>query len=94
MTTVLQLALLAGGLIGLGVALLILRLVPAQPDLTAALDNLAPERSLTRPLDTAPAPTNARDRVGLWVMRHLPVTSWGKAISSPTISAAIANHTG
>ena len=40
----LQLALVAGGLVGLGVALLVVRLVPAQPDLADALDRLAPAR--------------------------------------------------
>eukprot|EP00918_Siedleckia_nematoides_P009125 GHVU01019952.1.p2 GENE.GHVU01019952.1~~GHVU01019952.1.p2 ORF type:complete len:302 (-),score=53.16 GHVU01019952.1:274-1179(-) len=77
MTTLLQLALFSGALIGLGVALLILRFAPAQPDLTAAIDNLAPERALSHP-DTTPPPASTQDRIGLWVMRTLPVTSWGR----------------
>lgn len=85
MTTTLQLALFSGALIGLGVALLILRFAPAQPDLSAAIDNLAPERALARS-DTTPAPASTLDRIGLWVMRTLPVTSWGRI---PTKELAI-----
>lgn len=84
MTTI-QLALLAGGLVGLGLALLVWRLVPAQPDLAAAIDNLAPERSITRPTIT-PDASSAQERIGLWVMRHLPVASWGR---TPTRELAI-----
>ena len=40
----LQLAILAGATFGLGVALILWRLAPAQPDLATALDRLAPER--------------------------------------------------
>lgn len=68
-----QLALLAGALIGLGVALLAWRLLPAQPHLTTALGNLAPEQALTRPPRVATtAPTGAKDRLGVWTMTHLP----------------------
>ena len=85
MTTTLQLALFSGALIGLGVALLILRFAPAQPDLPAAMDNLAPERALARP-DAIPVPANTQDRIGLWVMRTLPVANWGRM---PTKELAI-----
>jgi len=75
--TGLQLALIFGGLIGLGAAGLLWRLTPAHPDLASALDRLAPERSLTRPAAApSPASLSAEDRVGLWVMRTLPVTGW------------------
>src|SRR5690242_8895245 len=40
MTTGLQLVVLAGGMVGLGVTLIALRLVPADPDLADALDRL------------------------------------------------------
>ena len=83
--TALQIALISGGLIGLGLSLLIWRLVPAQPDLASALSNLAPERSLTRPSDNQ-VTAGAKDRVGLWVMRTLPSTSWGR---TPTKELAI-----
>jgi Flp pilus assembly protein TadB len=65
-----QLAASAGGLIGLGLALLAWRFVPAHPDLASALENLAPERSLASPASAAPE-RQAQDRVGLWATRHL-----------------------
>ena len=45
MTTGLQLALAGGALIGLGVALLLWRLVPADPDLADALARLSPQHA-------------------------------------------------
>ncbi|QBX57285.1 hypothetical protein EXE58_18875 [Nocardioides seonyuensis] len=74
MITGLQLALVAGGLIGLGVALLVVRLVPAHPDLADALDRLAPARPTTGPARAAP--TTAQERVGVWAMRTLPPGLW------------------
>jgi Flp pilus assembly protein TadB len=73
MTTGLQLMVLAGGLLGLGVALLVIRLVPAQPDLADALERLTPSR---------PAPSantqavGGREKLGLWAMRALPHGLW------------------
>ena len=73
MTTGLQLMVLAGGLLGLGVALLVIRLVPAQPDLADALERLTPSR---------PAPSantqavGGREKLGLWAMRALPPGLW------------------
>ncbi|MGF1661000.1 MAG: type II secretion system F family protein [Kineosporiaceae bacterium] len=76
MTTT-QIALTAGGLIGLGIALLLWRLAPAHPDLRSVLDVVSPDRSLRRPEIPASAST-ASERFGLWLMRHLPLTglSW------------------
>jgi Flp pilus assembly protein TadB len=76
MTSALQLSLLAGALIGLGLALLIWRFAPAQPDLADTLDRLSPERSLALPTSAASA-VSRRDRIGLWVMRRLPLAAWG-----------------
>ena len=70
----LQLALVAGGLMGLGVALLVVRLVPAQPDLADALDRLAPAR--THATQTAAAATTTQERIGVWAMRALPPGLW------------------
>ena len=42
MTTGLQLALLGGAMVGLGLALVVWRLAPSDPDLTDALDRLSP----------------------------------------------------
>ena len=48
MPTGLQLAILAGGLVGLGVALIVWRLTPADPDLGDALNRLSPNRTRSR----------------------------------------------
>ncbi len=74
MITGLQLVLVAGGLMGLGVALLVVRLVPAHPDLADALDRLAPARS--HALQASAAPTTPQERVGAWAMRVLPPGLW------------------
>lgn len=68
--TALQLAALAGSLLGLGLTLVVVYRLPAQPDLATALDRLAPEHSLapaTPPADRQAAP----DRVGAWLGRHV-----------------------
>jgi hypothetical protein len=83
--TVLQLAVASGCLVGLGLALIIWRLVPAQPHLGAAIERLQPDRS--HDLDTAPdTPGDLQDRLGLWVQRHAPTSSWAKP---PTRELAI-----
>lgn len=74
MTTGLQLSLLAGALIGLGLALAVARLMPAQPRLVDALDRLAPSRTATGP--TRPLPTGRQERLGVWAMRVLPPGLW------------------
>ena len=71
-----QLSVAAGALTGLGVALVLWRLTPAQPQLRGALDGLTPQRTTTAVAD--PAET-ARDRVGLWAQRRIPVAAWGTA---------------
>jgi Flp pilus assembly protein TadB len=75
--TGLQLALAAGALIGLGVALLIWRLVPAQPDLADALDRLSPRAARRRAQPQARV-TDTRERLGQWAMKTLPVGVWSK----------------
>ncbi|KGN41025.1 type II secretion system F family protein [Knoellia aerolata] len=82
--TSLQLAVTAGTLIGLGVALLLWRLVPAQPDLRDALERLSPEHARRHPV-----PAQERDstqRLGAWGMRVLPPALWGR---TPTRELAI-----
>ncbi len=71
--TATQIAAMAGALIALGVSLVVLRWLPAQPDLAGALDRLAPEHSLA-PTATPAAPLDLPDRLGLWATRHLPLT--------------------
>jgi len=74
MTTGLQLVLLAGALMGLGGALFVVRLVPAQPDLADALRRLAPARPSARTATSAP--TTCKERMGVWAMRALPPGLW------------------
>ena len=47
MTTTLQIAMIAGALVGLGLSMLVWRFRPAQVDLATALDRLSPDRSLS-----------------------------------------------
>ena len=72
--TGLQLTLIAGALVGLGVALLAIRLVPAQPDLGDALARLTPSR--VRGTSTAPVALTGMEKVGVWAMRALPPGLW------------------
>lgn len=74
MTTTLQLAIAAGGLVGLGLTLIMWRLVPAQPHLGSAIERLAPERGAAQSMP-AGAVVDQRDRLGLWVQRRLPLIS-------------------
>ncbi len=84
MSTGLQLALLGGGLMGLGIALLVLRLMPAEPDLADALARLTPSR--TRPTDLAPTAPSGRERIGVWAIRALPPGLWAR---TPTRELAL-----
>ncbi|MGO1165199.1 MAG: type II secretion system F family protein [Janibacter sp.] len=81
MTTSLQVALLAGALIGLGLSLLVWRFKPAQVDLATALDRLSPDRSLSRPTATSTQgespEQDTRDKLGGWAMRVLPLDTLG-----------------
>lgn len=79
MSTGLQLALAGGALLGLGVALAVWRLVPADPDLADALAHLSPSTPRNTSRGAPAAVTDTRDRLGLWAMRNLPVTGWGRA---------------
>lgn len=74
MTTGLQLMLLAGGLVGLGVALLVLRFVPAQPELADALARLTPSRPTTS--SSAATAVTGKERLGVWAIRILPPGLW------------------
>lgn len=73
MTTV-QLAAASGGLLGLGLALLVLYRIPVQPDLAAALARLAPEHSLAAPRVTV-RPADLPERIGLWAGRRVALTT-------------------
>lgn len=78
--TGLQLVITAGVLIGAGTALLIWRLVPAQPDLRDTLDRLSPEhaRHHRTTTDTAATTGGSTERLGQWGMTRLPAGIWGR----------------
>jgi Flp pilus assembly protein TadB len=74
-TTGLQLALAAGALVGLGIVLLSMRLMPADPDLAEALSRLTPAKHR---VGAAAASGRARgkERLGVWAMKALPPGMW------------------
>ncbi|MCR1785872.1 type II secretion system F family protein [Nocardioides carbamazepini] len=76
MSTALQLMVLAGGLAGLGITLLVARALPAEPDLADALARL--DRTTTRTPQVDKGPSTGKERVGLWAMRTLPSPLWGR----------------
>ncbi|PKQ22424.1 MAG: hypothetical protein CVT65_13365 [Actinobacteria bacterium HGW-Actinobacteria-5] len=78
MTGALQLWVLAGAMVGGGIALLVWWLQPAQPDLAQVLARLAPG-SAPAPVEDNAGPQGWRDRLGMWAMAHLP-GSWWRAV--------------
>ncbi len=84
MTTGLQLVILAGGLLGLGLTLLVVHALPAEPDLADALDRLSPQRS--RSIAPATRPGSGKERIGLWALRVLPSSLW---VRTPTRELAL-----
>ena len=84
MTTGLQLALLAGALVGLGVVLLAARLMPAEPDLAEALRRLTP--TCTRRIETSVSSAVGKERIGVWAIRALPPGVW---VRTPTRELAL-----
>lgn len=85
MTTGLQIALLGGAFLGLGVALLVARFLPAEPDLVDALSRLTPTRGRTSALSPATAATG-KERIGVWAIKALPPAIW---IKTPTRELAL-----
>lgn len=84
MTTGLQLAILAGGLIGLGVTLLVARLLPVEPDLADALDRVSSVRR--GPSTASTTARTGKERLGLWGLRVLPPGLW---VRTPTRELAL-----
>ncbi len=70
MTNAVQLWVLAGAMVGGGIALLVWWLQPAQPDLAQALARLAPGQPAAVVEDTGQA--SVRDRIGMWAIGHMP----------------------
>lgn len=79
--TGLQLVLVAGALVGSGLALLVLRLVPAHPDLGETLTRLSPEgaREVDRRQERLARDADVRDVLGSLGERVLPTRIWGSA---------------
>jgi pilus assembly protein TadC len=76
MATALTATVLAGAAAGLGVALVVRELLPAQPQLAAALDRLAPPRpnaapTAQEPIGDAASTRRLETRVGLLTLRYL-----------------------
>ncbi len=84
--TTAQLVIASGALVGLGVALLIWRLVPAEPDLRDALDRLSPNHSRRTPATASTAAADTTERLGLWGIKTLPAGMWAR---TPTRELAI-----
>ncbi|WP_193599408.1 type II secretion system F family protein [Microbacterium sp. YJN-G] len=84
MTTGLQLALLAGAMVGLGLVLLTARVMPAEPDLADALRRLTPTRAPRE--DTSGSAAAGKERIGVWAIRALPPGVW---VRTPTRELAL-----
>lgn len=84
--TTAQLVIASGALVGLGVALLIWRLVPAEPDLRDALDRLSPNHSRRTPATASTAAADTTERLGLWGIKTLPAGMWAR---TPTRELAV-----
>ena len=78
MTTGLQVALLGGAFLGLGVVLLIARLMPAEADLAEALTRLTPTRGRANTISSGGPVTAAtgKERIGVWAIKALPPAIW------------------
>jgi hypothetical protein len=75
----LQLWMLAGALVGGGLACLLWWLVPAHPDPIQALDRIAPTVHRIPTPQASPDRAGLEQRLGLWAMRRLPARLWANA---------------
>ena len=79
MPTALQLMMTAGILVMSGVAMLVWRLAPAEPDLANALERLSPRTQPNRDLpDDDVHSGDLASRLGRVAMRRLPAEMWGR----------------
>lgn len=85
MTPGLMTALASGALVSFGLALLVIRIMPTEPDLADALSRLAPgnPRRTAGPSNAAP---HGKERIGLWAIRSLPAGLW---VRTPTRELAV-----
>lgn len=79
-----QLALIVGAFTASGLAIIVLRLIPADPDLRSFLADLSPNDQPTG-IPTTGGGVTGTDRVGLWITRTLH-TSW---LNPPAADLAI-----
>ena len=78
----LQLAVVGGSLVGLGIALLIWRLAPAAPDVVDVVRRYSPEAAKERSAVQADvAPKDTVERVGIWAIQRFPAAVWGNTPS-------------
>lgn len=82
MSSELALMVAAGALVGLGLTLVVLWFVPAQPDLADALNRISHQRPTHQPV----AATSGKERLGLWALRVLPSGLW---VRTPTRALAV-----
>lgn len=91
MITGLQLAILGGALVGVGLILLLVRLAPIQPDLADIARRYSPEgarahREAVETANHASVEGTTQDKLGIWAMRRLPSSWWGR---TPTRELAL-----
>lgn len=84
MTTGLQLAILAGALVALGITLVVLRFVPAPADLGDVVERYSAGFQVEG--WQLPPGASATDKLGVWATKHLPAAWWGQV---PTKELAI-----
>ncbi|MCA0253355.1 MAG: type II secretion system F family protein [Actinobacteria bacterium] len=76
------LALLGGGLVGLGLATALFAVAPTHPDLREFLTRV----STTNRRQATAAPANLKEQLGLWLVLHLPLT---RLITPPETDLAL-----
>ena len=93
MTTGLQIALAGGALVGLGIALLVLRLVPNAPDVVDVVRRYSPEAAKERAVVRAdPEANDLISKMGLWAMRRLPAFALGKVPTKELLLLRVPVH--
>ena len=95
MTTGLQLAILGGLFVGLGLALLIWRLIPAQPDLADVVRRYSQDSPRVATASTATGAAISKstaDRLGVWGIKRLPSSWWGNTPTKDLLLLRIPLH--
>lgn len=75
MTPGLLTALASGALVAFGLALLVIRIMPTEPDLADALGRLAPGNP-RRTVPSSKVAPQGKERIGLWAIKALPAGLW------------------